>query len=561
MTDDKWLTDIHCPQSFNFETILSTPAADGSDNPPLLDSAWESDEDTHEFFKSLNTESINRHPSRSQKNVPFATDIRLLGPPRYQNRPTIPFEEYVRLHESDSKEPDSVPRPLPNHGQKAVHNSGGTRSKSVGNTILQSSPTTISKRPQSSSRQGPLTVQHAGIWRPPVRKTSQNNAQRISPSHPVKSSAGSGPSPNAPNRGTELVSTVSSCLAPLPVSPEPHPVTNPNAPALPRQLSKSPPPGGVRSDSKPAVVTVRNPRRAQEKESQLSEPSTSLNVNRRTAVSSNLEPSAIQAPTDVLKMSKSSIPPVNKSKSTFDCDLVSRKRNFSQQRCKSFNGVDSRKTLHKSDNLETSSRVLQVRSRQGNTRAKSEYRKTVVHSSSQETQTTDCGENEDLNALLEARNALIIQQRLERKIERQKSLERMKEQVFETFRRAESKITTKTSSLTEPNLKPNPSSRPSVIASRQCISSTKVAKPRENVLTRRIPVVQKNSRKVLSRSQSRSHAVNPQCIVQSSTSDHENIKNNSRSTSPDRAVDLQPAMLQHNQSVTGRRRSREATDG
>lgn len=168
MTDKHWYTSIQCPTVLNFEAVLSAPVAnDGEESQPLLlDTVWESDDETRGFFETMATGSEQHHPSRVQKIDPPSYEIRKSGPPRYTNRPSIPFEEYLRTFKTSEV---IQPQPAaPADVTEFPGPSSSTERKDEDGVGTPPKASIIPKRSRLSRRRKALSTYNS-LMRPPVR--------------------------------------------------------------------------------------------------------------------------------------------------------------------------------------------------------------------------------------------------------------------------------------------------------------------------------------------------------------------------------------------------------
>lgn len=106
---EAWLHHFNCPQYFDFEKALTVPCIESSSqNPPLLDSVYDSDEETRYFFDNLTREA---HPEPSDpQSTSVHPELRNIRPV-YHHRTPIPFEDYLRAHEENNITTPNTPEP------------------------------------------------------------------------------------------------------------------------------------------------------------------------------------------------------------------------------------------------------------------------------------------------------------------------------------------------------------------------------------------------------------------------------------------------------------------
>lgn len=179
--EDFCFSSIEAPSVFDFESVLTAPVTneDEEDQPPLCDDVWESDDETRAFFRTTDAESKKRHPSREQNPDPMAKQLRSGKPPRYTNRPSLTFEEFLRRFETSNKKSASLP---PSH----LRVSGNEDNMLPTNSL-------IPKRSCTPSRQKASTTLNA-LRRPPVRQLAPHANQPLT-STPSARTTGNSVSP------------------------------------------------------------------------------------------------------------------------------------------------------------------------------------------------------------------------------------------------------------------------------------------------------------------------------------------------------------------------------
>lgn len=129
--DPSWLSDIRCPQYFDFTTATTFPCTQSSSyNPPLRDELYASDEETREFFETLETDPQHHAFCNESNKESVQIDVELVkkaGPPRYHNLPSSTFEEYLAQCNTQ-QEPANTSTPPPSQTSRppSVRTPAGT---------------------------------------------------------------------------------------------------------------------------------------------------------------------------------------------------------------------------------------------------------------------------------------------------------------------------------------------------------------------------------------------------------------------------------------------------
>lgn len=550
MSEDAWVSDIQCPQSFNFEGVFSASPRTEDGNPPFCDSAWESDDETRQFFDKLRVESIHRHPSRTQKSSNVAIDARTLGPPRYQHRPTTTFEEYLCQHKNAS----GLCAATLNDGSKAKEMAALPQSvKSNIGGHSEPSSSNIQPNTQTDARRQVSSVHNNVLWRPPVRKTSQNESQRGLSMRATKS----------------LESAVSSSLT----------SNNAGVSAMRSDVARFPSSNNVPSVSASVILPPNECPPS-------SMPLVSNNTTEKALPASKSPSNAPHVPQLGATQRVSAVP-----SAMVAVRAGPRSQNMSQNRSKSASNPIIQDEADGPKIKATQSPVrLAAGARQRLQRAKSEHILSTPRPLVEKDDTARrMSEDERLVSLLQARNSYILQERNKRKSEQHKLIQFRKEQAFRTFRRQTSKeMGSTTIPSTSHNSRPRQQIPPqlfastaasrrraqatkglcvkstqpvtSMTASKRCAQSTKAACVKDGGVNRQNTAVQKGSRRGLTGLRSRSGLKS--LPVPSGSISHDDLTQNAKAAMLEEQIDdLQSALQQHNKSVKESRQKKVATDG
>lgn len=93
---------------YDFEAAVAYPCTAGQHNPPLRESVYDSDDETRDFFLSLE-ENPSLHPTLHRRSLsPERNTLRSIGRPVYRHRPNTTFEEYLAEFRSKALQDDQV---------------------------------------------------------------------------------------------------------------------------------------------------------------------------------------------------------------------------------------------------------------------------------------------------------------------------------------------------------------------------------------------------------------------------------------------------------------------
>eukprot|EP00178_Gracilaria_changii_P021141 TRINITY_DN62988_c0_g1_i1.p1 TRINITY_DN62988_c0_g1~~TRINITY_DN62988_c0_g1_i1.p1 ORF type:complete len:615 (-),score=79.96 TRINITY_DN62988_c0_g1_i1:1104-2948(-) len=111
---EEWLENIRCPTYFDFEAAVAYPCTLGDVNPPLLETVYDSDDETRSFFRSL-YEDPSQHPTLHRRSLsPQRNRLQTMGKPLYRHRPKTSFAEYLaefkqkHTHDTDGAMGESI---------------------------------------------------------------------------------------------------------------------------------------------------------------------------------------------------------------------------------------------------------------------------------------------------------------------------------------------------------------------------------------------------------------------------------------------------------------------
>ena len=192
--NDAWLRELRCPQYFDFESALSVPAVpDSSTNPPLRDCVYESDEDTREFFRELDTNPTLHATPHEQILSPLPEKLRNLKPVTH-NQLTLSFEEYLEKEE-ERKRNGEVNTPSKRRNSNSTPNGSPPpnlqRLRRRGSTADSPAKTPRQQRSRLPTYRRPKLGQSSGGVKVPGERAAQ---RRIRPPERITPPIGSKPS-------------------------------------------------------------------------------------------------------------------------------------------------------------------------------------------------------------------------------------------------------------------------------------------------------------------------------------------------------------------------------